>query len=35
MDHSPDDNPPPSSLRHDADARLPAAACVGAFTSNT
>lgn len=26
MDHSPDDNPPPSSLRHDADARLPAAA---------
>ena len=26
MDHSPDDIPPPSSLRHDADARLPAAA---------
>ena len=26
MDHSPDENPPPSSLQHDADARLPAAA---------
>ena len=26
MDHRPDDNPPPSSLQHDADARLPAAA---------
>lgn len=26
MDHSPDDTPPPSSLCHDADARLPAAA---------
>ena len=26
MDHRPDENPPPSSLQHDADARLPAAA---------
>ncbi len=26
MDHRPDDTPPPSSLQHDADARLPAAA---------